>query len=175
MRTEHARRGSQELRGIRQRSRPLYWTVALFSLFANLLMLTGPMYMLQVYDRVLASSSTETLVALSLLMVFLYIMMGVLDFSRARIMSRVALRFAQDLQGRVFDAVMRKAAVLPDKGTDSGLRDLENIQRLIGAPVLIALMDLPWTPIFIGTIFVFHPLLGALAFGGAMVLVLMTL
>ena len=175
MRTEHARRGNQELRGIRQRSRPLYWTVALFSLFANLLMLTGPMYMLQVYDRVLASSSTETLVALSLLMVFLYIMMGVLDFSRARIMSRVALRFAQDLQGRVFDAVMRKAAVLPDKGTDSGLRDLENIQRLIGAPVLIALMDLPWTPIFIGTIFVFHPLLGALAFGGAMALVLMTL
>ncbi|NEK21787.1 type I secretion system permease/ATPase [Sulfitobacter sp. JBTF-M27] len=175
MRAEHARRGKQELRGIRRRNRRLYWFVALFSLFANLLMLTGPMYMLQVYDRVLASGSTETLVALSLLMVFLYIMMGALDFSRARIMTRVALCFAQDLHGRVFDAVMRKAAVLPDKGTDSGLRDLRNIQRLIGAPVLIALMDLPWTPILIGTIFVFHPYLGALALVGALILVMITM
>jgi ABC-type protease/lipase transport system, ATPase and permease components len=67
MRDEITQRGLGELRAVRKCSRALYWTVALFSLFANLLMLTGPMYMLQVYDRVLGSGSEETLIALSIL------------------------------------------------------------------------------------------------------------
>ena len=72
-------RGNAELRAARSKSRTLYWIVGLFSMFANLLLLTGPMYMLQVYDRVLGSKSEETLIALSLLVVLLYGVMGILD------------------------------------------------------------------------------------------------
>ena len=70
MREELVKRGREELISVRKKSRSLYWTVGLFSLFANLLMLTGPMYMLQIYDRVLGSGSVETLLALSMLVVF---------------------------------------------------------------------------------------------------------
>lgn len=80
--------GREELLAVRRQSRSLYWTVALFSAFVNILMLTGPLYMMQVYDRVLGSRSEATLLALSLLVVFLYGMMGLLDYARGRIMAR---------------------------------------------------------------------------------------
>lgn len=163
------------MRAARGESRGFYWIVALFSLFANLLMLTGPMYMLQVYDRVLGSKSQETLVALSLLVVFLYSIMGILDFTRGRIMARVGARFQSALDRRVFDAVIRKSAVAPDLKTQSGLNDLEAIQRFITSPVLLAFFDLPWTPIFLAGIFIFHPMLGWMAIGGAVLLILITL
>lgn len=167
--------GGAELRAARGESRGFYWIVALFSLFANLLMLTGPMYMLQVYDRVLGSKSQETLVALSLLVVFLYTIMGILDFTRGRIMARVGARFQSALDRRVFDAVIRKSALAPDLKTQSGLNDLEAIQRFITSPVLLAFFDLPWTPIFLAGIFIFHPMLGWMAIGGAVLLILITL
>jgi PrtD family type I secretion system ABC transporter len=163
--------GLTELRAARSQSKVLYWTVALFSLFANLLMLTGPMYMLQVYDRVLGSRSEETLIALSLLVVFLYSVMGILDYTRGRIMARVGAQFQASLDRRVFDAVVRKSAVAPDMRTQSGLADLESIQKFLTSPVLLAFFDLPWTPIFIAGIFMFHPMLGWLAVGGGLLLV----
>ena len=175
MREELIKRGTDELLKVRRKSRSLYWTVALFSLFANLLMLTGPMYMLQVYDRVLGSGSVETLIALSVLVVFLYGVMGVLDHTRGRIMARVGARFQDDLDRRVFDAVVRKSAVAPDVKTNGSLADLEAVQRLISAPVLMAAFDLPWTPIFFAAIFVFNPMLGWLAVGGAAVLIVIAL
>jgi len=163
--------GLTELRAARSQSKVLYWTVALFSLFANLLILTGPMYMLQVYDRVLGSRSEETLIALSLLVVFLYSVMGILDYTRGRIMARVGAQFQASLDRRVFDAVVRKSAVAPDMRTQSGLADLESIQKFLTSPVLLAFFDLPWTPIFIAGIFMFHPMLGWLAVGGGLLLV----
>ena len=163
--------GLTELRAARSQSKVLYWTVALFSLFANLLMLTGPMYMLQVYDRVLGSRSEETLIALSLLVVFLYSVMGILDYTRGRIMARVGAQFQASLDRRVFDAVVRKSAVAPDMRTQSGLSDLESIPKFLTSPVLPAFFDLPWTPIFIAGIFMFHPMLGWLAVGGGLLLV----
>ncbi|MHA6264726.1 type I secretion system permease/ATPase [Arenibacterium sp. CAU 1754] len=167
--------GQEELRAARRQSRSLYWTVGLFSMFANLLMLTGPLYMLQVYDRVLGSRSEETLVALSLLVVFLYGIMGVLDYTRGRIMARVGARFQAALDQRVFDSMIRRSAVAADPGAQTGLADLESVQRLIASPVVIAVFDLPWTPIFLAGIMLFHPWLGMLALGGGAVLVLITL
>jgi len=175
MQTDVLKRGREELRQVRKRSRSLYWTVGLFSAFANLLMLTGPIYMLQVYDRVLGSGSQETLVALSLLVLFLYGVMGILDYTRGRIMARVGARFQDDLDRRVFDAVVRKSAVAPDSKTNGSLGDLESVQRLITSPVLMAAFDLPWTPIFFAGIFVFHPYLGYLALAGAAVLIAITI
>jgi len=167
--------GREELRAARKQSRALYWVVGVFSVFANLLMLTGPIYMLQVYDRVLSSRSVETLVALSVLVLFLYTMMALLDFARGRIMGRVGARFQATLDRRVFDAVIRKSAVKPDESTATGLRDLESVQRLMTSPVLLALFDLPWTPLFIAAIWVFHPWLGSLALIGGAILVTVTL
>ncbi len=167
--------GREELRSARRESRPLYWTVGIFSFFANLLMLTGPLYMLQVYDRVLGSRSEETLLALSLLVAFLYGVMGLLDYSRGRIMARAGARFQSALDRRVFDAMVRRSAVAPDASAQTGLADLESVQRLISSPVLMAGFDLPWTPIFLAGIALFHPWLGLLALGGGTVLIIITL
>ncbi|MBK0325889.1 type I secretion system permease/ATPase [Rhodobacteraceae bacterium F11138] len=167
--------GREELRRARRQSRSLYWTVGVFSFFANLLMLTGPLYMLQVYDRVLGSRSEETLVALSLLVAFLYGVMGILDYSRGRIMARAGARFQSALDRRVFDAMVRRSAVAPDASAQTGLSDLESVQRLIASPVLMAAFDLPWTPIFLAGIALFHPWLGILALSGGAVLILITL
>lgn len=166
-------KGGQELRNARKESRLLYWFVAIFSFFVNLLMLTGPLYMLQVYDRVLGSRSEETLIALSLLVAFLYGMMGLLDFSRGRIMGRIGARFQSRLDRRVFEAVMRRSAVASDEKSATGLRDLESVQRLMTSPVLMSVFDIPWTPFFIIGIMIFHPWLGYLAItGGALLIVI---
>ncbi|MEM9349986.1 MAG: type I secretion system permease/ATPase [Pseudomonadota bacterium] len=167
--------GKRELKAARRESRGLYWFVGLFSFFANLLMLTGPIYMLQVYDRVLGSRSVETLIALSALVLFLYAMMGLLDFARGRIMARVGARFQSRLDRRVFSAVLRRSAIDPTPVKSTGLRDLEAVQRFITAPVLLAFYDAPWTPIFIVGIFIFHPWLGWLAVAGGGALVLLAL
>ncbi|WP_397542581.1 ABC transporter transmembrane domain-containing protein, partial [Roseovarius salis] len=161
-----------ELRAARAEGRALYWAVGLFSVFVNLLMLSGPLYMLQVYDRVLGSRSIETLVALSVLVVFLFAMMGVLDYARGRIMNRAAARFQSRLERRVFDAVMQTSAPRADARCATGLTDLESIRRFMASPVLLAFFDLPWTPVLLAGIFVFHPWLGALATTGGSVLVL---
>ncbi len=131
--------------------------------------------MLQVYDRVLGSGSEETLVALSILVIFLYGVMGILDYTRGRVMARVGARFQSALDERVFDVVLRKSATAPDARTQSGLMDLEAIQRLLTSPLLMAFFDLPWTPIFIAGIFLFHPLLGWLAVAGSVFLIAITL
>ncbi|MEM8581262.1 MAG: type I secretion system permease/ATPase [Pseudomonadota bacterium] len=148
-------------------------SAAFFSVFVNLLMLTGPLYMLNLYDRVLGSRSVSTLVALSLIVLFLYAMMGLLDLVRGRIMGRVGARFQAKLERRVFSASLvqsgdpevRRVAV-------SGSRDLESLQRLLTSPTLMSLFDLPFTPLFLFVIFVFHPWLGILALvGGGMLVV----
>ena len=167
--------GREELKHARRQSRALYWIVGVFSFFANLLMLTGPLYMLQIYDRVLGSRSEETLVALTLLVAFLYGVMGVLDHSRGRIMARVGARFQAALDRRVFDAMIRRSAVAPDPAAQTGLSDLEAVQRLISSPVLMAAFDLPWTPVFLIGIAIFHPWLGALAVAGGALLILISL
>lgn len=167
--------GREELVSARRQSRSLYWAVGIFSFFANMLMLTGPLYMLQVYDRVLGSRSEETLVALSILVVFLYGTMGILDYARGRIMARVGARFQAAMDSRVFDAVVRRSAIGPDPKAQTGLADLESVQRLISSPVLMAFFDMPWTPIFLAGITLFHPWLGMLAVAGGVMLVIITL
>ncbi len=106
-----AARGAAELRAARAESRGLFWAVALFSLFVNALMLTGPLYMLNVYDRVLGSRSVETLLALTVLVAFLYGCMGLLDVVRGRVMQRAGARFQDRLDHRVFSASLRASTL----------------------------------------------------------------
>lgn len=168
--------GAAELAAARRESRALYWAVGLFSLFVNILMLTGPLYMLNVYDRVLGSRSLETLVALSVLVAFLFGMMGFLDFVRGRVMARVGARFQARLDERVFSAMLRGSGhAATAREAASGLRDLESIQRLITSPGLMAVYDLPFAPLFFAGIFVFHPWMGYLGLFAAGVLILLAL
>ncbi|WP_096784408.1 type I secretion system permease/ATPase [Rhodobacter sp. CZR27] len=170
------RKGLEELRAARRISLGSLVAAFVFSVFVNLLMLTGPLYMLQVYDRVLGSRSEETLLALSLLVTFLFVAMGLLDHARARVMARVGARFQDRLDRRVFEAAVRRLSVAPgDPAALAAQRDLESVQRLWSSPVLLALFDMPWTPFFVGAIFVFHPWMGWLAVGGGVVLVIVTL
>lgn len=144
-------------------------SAALFSAFVNLLTLTGPLFSIQVYDRVLASRSQETLAALVLLAGFMFLMLFLLDTARAWVMTRVAARIQSGLDERLFDLVLSR----PGAGDTGPLRDLEAVQRALGAPVVLAAMDLPWVPIFLLAIFALHPLLGMLALiGGTLLLAL---
>lgn len=145
--------------------------VILFSTLVNLLMLTGPMFMLQIYDRVLASQSRETLIALFGLTAFLYAMMVVLDHCRARLVARVGARMIRQLEGPVFRAVQHQQSRRPsDPVTRAAPQDLEVLQRWLSSPVFLALFDAPWTPMFLALIWLFHPLLGLLALAGAVTL-----
>ncbi|MEP3347118.1 MAG: type I secretion system permease/ATPase [Litoreibacter sp.] len=176
MRREKNYQGKAELVAARSESRPLFIAAFVFSIFVNLLMLTGPLYMLQVYDRVLGSRSEETLVALSILVVFLYAMMGILDYARGRILARIGARFQGKLDRRVFSAMLRKSNFSPKSGdNNTGLRDLEAVQSLLSSPALLAFFDMPWTPFFFAAIFIFHPWLGFLAVAGGALLVVLAL
>lgn len=164
-------KGAAELRAAWQGQRGVIAAAVLFSIACNLLVLTGPLYMLQIYDRVLGSRSEATLVALTVLVVFLYVMMGVLDHVRARLFARVGATMQDRLEPRVFAAALRRMMLQPDDLlARSAQRDLDAMGRLWATPVIVALVDLPWTPIFIAILFLFHPLVGVTAlFGGAVI------
>ncbi len=169
------KRGSDELNASRRDMRGLLMMAFVFSIFVNILMLTGPLYMLQVYDRVLGSQSVPTLWALTALMAFLFLIMGILDYTRGRIMARIGARMQERLDRRVFAAAMRRMQMVPgDPLAQAAQRDLEAIQRLWASPVLIAVFDIPWAPMFIAAIFVFHQVLGWIAVGGGVFLVVIT-
>ncbi|WP_372602901.1 type I secretion system permease/ATPase [Actibacterium sp.] len=164
--------GLAELRAARRGSNRLLGSALLFSVFVNMLMLIGPLFMLQVYDRVLGSRSEETLTALFVLVSFLYLMMGLLDYARGRVMARVAARFQSGLDGRVFAAALKQASMgQRDQKPSAPQRDLDAVQRLIGSPVMLSFFDIPFTPFFLAGIFVFHTYLGSLAILGGAVLV----
>jgi ATP-binding cassette, subfamily C, type I secretion system permease/ATPase len=168
-------RGLSELREARRINRGLMWSAGLFSIFINLLTLTGPLFMLQIYDRVLGSRSEETLLALFILMGFLFLMMGILEWARGRVLARIGARFQANLDRRVFNAILRRAAGSRRQGElNNQLQDLASVQRLFASPVFAALFDMPWTPIFLLGISLFHPWLGMLAVTGGLVLVMIT-
>ena len=175
MRPSELERGREELIAARRESRSLYWFVGIFSFFTNLLMLTGPIYMLQVYDRVLGSRSEATLVALTILVAFLYGTMGLLDYTRGRVMARVGARFQDKLDRRVFEAALKMSSPQsPQNVAATAQRDLEGVQRLMTSPALMSVFDIPWTPVFLAGIAIFHPWLGILALSGGTILIFIT-
>ncbi|MEI6098021.1 MAG: type I secretion system permease/ATPase [Alphaproteobacteria bacterium] len=170
------KRGSDELDASRRDMRGLLLAAFIFSVFVNILMLTGPLYMLQVYDRVLGSQSMPTLWALTALMAFLFLVMGILDYSRGRVMARVGARMQERLDRRVFAAALKRMQQAPnDPLAMAAQRDLEAVQRLWASPVLIAVFDIPFAPMFLAAIFIFHPLLGWISVAGGVFLVVITI
>nr|WP_246301820.1 type I secretion system permease/ATPase [Rhizobium rhizolycopersici] len=156
-------------------SKQAFWAMGLFSFFVNLLVLTGPLFMLQIYDRVLASRSEATLVALTGLIVGLFAIMGVLDHIRSRLAARVGAKFQARFDKRVFDAVLDRTT-LHSRGisTLTGMRDLDAIQKVLSSPAVFTVFDIPWTPFFLFVIFMFHPWMGLLGVVGGLILITLT-
>lgn len=159
-----SRAGDREIRAALSESRRLFVSCGIFSVFVNLLMLTGPLFMLQVYDRVLTSRSEATLVTLAAITAFLFLMMGVLDYARGRVLARAGARLRARLDERVLRAILARSISPAERARPaSGLRDLEAMQRFALGTGPFAFFDAPWTPVFLCVLFMFHWMLGALA------------
>ena len=169
-----SRNGDREIRAALSESRRLFVSVGLFSIFVNILMLTGPLFMLQVYDRVLTSRSEATLVTLIGIVAFLFLMMGILDHARGRVLARAGARLQARLDSRVLRAILTRAIVPAERARPAtGVRDLEAIQHFLSGSGPFAFFDAPWTPVFLCVLFMFHWMLGVLAvFSGALLLLL---
>lgn len=152
-------------------SRRIFIGLGVFSLFVSLLMLTGPLYMLQVYDRVLMSYSINTLVALTGLVAVMYLTLGILDWCRQSLFSVAASQIEGQLAEPVLDATFELNMADAGRTSDQGLRDLRMVRRFIGSPALPALFDAPFTPLFFLVIFMLHWAYGVWALFGAAVLV----
>lgn len=147
-----------------QALRPGLWVVASISAVLSLLMLTGSIYMLQVYDRVLGSGSVPTLIALFGMVVVLHGFLALYDGLRMRLLSRMAMQLDARLGQTVFEVDLagdRQGTARPRLG-----QDLEHLRALIGGPAMLALFDLPFTLVFVAVLFVIHPLLGMLTLAG---------
>jgi PrtD family type I secretion system ABC transporter len=152
------------------RSRKVFWSIGAFSLFINLTMLNGPLFMLQVYDRVMASQSRETLLFLTLLSVAVLMFQSTVEVIRSNLLVRAGAQLDSELRnqtfGLSFDGKLNDATM----SSTQGLRDLDTLRGFLTGPGLIALFDAPWTPIFMFIVFMVHPALGALALVGAVVI-----
>jgi PrtD family type I secretion system ABC transporter len=150
--------------------------VGVMSCMINLLYLTGSLFMLEVYDRVLPSRSVPTLVGLIMLATFLYMAQGVLDLIRVRILGRIGTSLDESLNARVFDIVVRLP--LTSGARNEGLqplRDLDNVRGFLGGMGPGAFFDLPWLPFYLAICFAFHVLIGVTALVGAIILVTLAL
>lgn len=158
-----------------RRLRPTLLLAGLFSAAINLLMLTGPIYMLQVYDRVLGSGSVPTLVALSVVVLLLYCFFGVYEFLRMRILARAACQLDALIGVTAFALGLRAGVV--DGGQDGAQasRNLETVRGFLGGPAILGLFDLPWIPIYVVLVFALHPVLGWVTLAGAAVVTVVAL
>ncbi|MBZ9566139.1 type I secretion system permease/ATPase [Modicisalibacter tunisiensis] len=138
-------------------------TVGFFSMFINLLMLVPPLYMLQVYDRVIASRSEDTLFMLTLVVVFLFAVMGLLELVRSRILIRVGNRLDTLVNERLYSAMFRRSVLTQGQQTAQPLSDLTNLRQFLTGNGLFAFFDAPWVPIYLAVLYLFHPWLGAFA------------
>ncbi|MFC0282261.1 type I secretion system permease/ATPase [Camelimonas abortus] len=145
--------------------------VLVLSLFINLLLFVSPLYMLQIYDRVIASRSEATLWAISLIAVFLLLVYGALEAIRARVLLSAGAIFAGLVGPEVFKAVQRANVQRPNSASAALLRDVEVVRDFIGGAGFVTLADLPWYPVFVFAAFILHPWFGFTAiFGGAAIL-----
>ncbi|MDB5364472.1 MAG: Type secretion system ATPase, PrtD [Rhodospirillales bacterium] len=144
--------------------------VFVFSFFINLLLFTSPLYMLQVYDRVLGTSSIETLIFITLLVAILMLTMSALETFRSRLLVRTGIRLDLLTNGSVFASIFRLAIRAPHMGGAQALRDMDTVREFLTGAGILVLCDAPWAPIFIIVCFIMHPLFGALTLAAAIVI-----
>ncbi len=153
-------------------SRSSFLSTGVFSFFINVLMLAPIIYMLEVYDRVLTSNSESTLLMLTLLLVFLFLVMGALDWVRSQVLIVTGSRLEKMLGPRVFDSLFGQTLASGGSiATTQPLSDLLTLRQFLSGPALITLFDAPWLPIYIAVMYLFHPLMGSVAVIAALILI----
>lgn len=158
------------------RCRSALVSVGLFSALINMLMLTGPLFMLQVYDRVLPSGSVPTLVGLAVLTVALYAFQTLLEGIRARVLVRIGASLDESLSSRAYTLVAQLPLLARVQGDGlQPVRDLDQIRNFLSSAGPTAFFDLPWIPLYLGICFLFHPLIGIAAVVGGVILFAVTL
>jgi PrtD family type I secretion system ABC transporter len=143
---------------------------ALFSFFGNVLLFVSPLYMLQVYDRVLSSRSSSTLLMLTLIAAFLLAILGSIEAIRSRVLVRAGARMDQVLANRTFNSLFDQAVKQPGTVNGQVLRDLDSVRDFATGPALLVFCDAPWAPLFIAVTFVLHPLLGLVTLVGGILI-----
>ncbi len=138
-------------------------STGVFSFIINLLMLTGPLFMLQVYDRVLNSGSISTLTALVLLAATLYVLYGFLEFIRSRVMVQIGRQLDEGLRARAFDMMSFHATKGNPQVRNSPISDLLTVRQFVSSPGPFAFFDMPWAPVYLFVIYLMHPWLGIAA------------
>jgi len=142
----------------------------IFSMFTNLLMFVGPIYMLQIYDRVLSSRNSTTLIALTVIAVCLLMAYGLLEFTRSKLLVRAGLQFDEVLAHPTFHLVVKQQTAMPGSGAQIALNDIDKVREFLTGQGILAFFDAPWVPLFLGLCFAFHPWLGMVATCGALVI-----
>ena len=170
MQTNTQKPSGGEVLNVLKASRGVIISTWVFSCLVNVLMLTGSLFMLQVYDRVIPSSSIPTLVALSFIVLILYLYYGFLEYVRTRLLVRIGRRVEEALRSRVFDAVSFTA--LKKMGNVGGqpVSDLNTIRQFLGGQGPLAYLDMPWVPIYIVVVFLLHWVLGIVAVVSALII-----
>jgi PrtD family type I secretion system ABC transporter len=166
---------TSELREVLKSFRQHFIWAGVFSLFINLLLLTSPLYMLQIYDRVLSSRNVTTLVVLSIGAMILFMVYSALETQRSRVLVRIGGSLDRRLNARVFNAVFKGALQRPGM-TGQAVRDLDTLREFLTGSGLFAFFDAPWLPIYLLAVFLIHPMLGVVAtIGGVMLFILAVL
>jgi len=167
---------SSELAAALGACRRAFIATALFSGMSNILMLSGALFMLEIYDRVLPSRSVPTLVGLLILVAGLYGAQGLIDMIRSRILVRVGHSLDETMSLRVYDAIVRLPLKVGAKGDGTQpIRDLDTVRSFLSGSGPVAFFDLPWMPVYLAVCFLFHTYLGLTALAGAIILVTLTI
>src|SRR4051794_33514382 len=149
---------------------PYFGAAALFSCGINLLYLASPIYMLQVYDRVMSSGNHYTLVMLTVALLLALATMAALDMVRARVLVRCGVAFDAKLSLRLMTALIDRGVATGSTKHAQLMRDLDQFRQFLTGPALHAIFDLPWMPIYVGVLCLLHPILGLVALAGAVLL-----
>lgn len=152
--------GADELAAITRINRRVLISTIVFSCMVNILMLTGPLFMLQIYDRVLTAGSVPTLVALMVVTLILYAYYGLLDFIRARLMVRIGRKVEEGLRSRVYDAIVVHALRRSQGVGSQPLNDLATVRQYLSGQGPFAFFDMPWVVVYLGVIAAAHWMLG---------------
>jgi ATP-binding cassette subfamily C protein len=166
---------SSELAAALSACRRAFYAIAMFSGMSNILMLSGALFMLEIYDRVLPSRSVPTLFALLILVTGLYAAQGIIDMIRSRILIRVGRSLDEALSLRIYDTVVRLPLKIGAKGDGTQpVRDLDTVRGFLSGSGPVAFFDLPWMPIYLAICFLFHFYIGLTALAGAVILIALT-
>ena len=165
-----------ELSAALRSCRTAIYSIAFASALVNILYFTGAIYMMEIYDRVLASRSVPTLIGLSILALILFAFQGTLDLLRARLLIRIARWIGDQLGLRVYHMIGRLALTTRTAGDGlQPLRDIDQVRNFLSGSGPLALLDLPWIPFYVGACFLLHFWIGMAALSGAALLIALTL